>query len=103
MSTEPPPSWDQRQPWDQTQYPPPAPQQWGQPQYGAGPPATGKQPPRKAWFVIGAALIVAGLVAISFGGYSMAKVLQASPGANDTFENNGATTVDLQPGEHRMI
>ncbi|CKI32551.1 hypothetical protein LTT02_25885 [Mycolicibacterium smegmatis] len=103
MSTEPPPTWDQRQPWDQTQYPPPAPQQWGQPQYGAGPPATGKQPPRKAWFVIGAALIVAGLVAISFGGYSMAKVLQASPGANDTFENNGATTVDLQPGEHRMI
>lgn len=105
MSTEPPSSWDQQQPWNQPQYPPsvPPPPAWGQPQYPPGPPATGKQPPRKAWFAIGAALIVAGLVAIAFGGYSIASVLQASPGADATFENNGVTTVDLKPGERRMI
>lgn len=103
MSTEPPPSWDQRQPWAQPQYPPPPPPAWGQPGYPPGPPAVGKPPPRKAWFVVGAALIVAGLIAIGFGGYSIANVLQASPGADDTFENNGVATVDLKPGERRMI
>ncbi|WP_235716580.1 hypothetical protein [Mycolicibacterium goodii] len=104
MSTEPPSSWDQHQPWNQPQHPPAAPPPaWGQPQYPPGPPSTGKQPPRKAWFAIGAALIVAGLIAIGFGGFSIANVLQASPGADDTFENNGVTTVDLQPGEARMI
>jgi hypothetical protein len=53
--------------------------------------------------VVGAALIAAGLIALGFGGFAIANVLQASPGAEDTFDNNDATTVDLKAGERRMI
>lgn len=114
MSTQ-PPGWSDRplpapQPFPGRQYPPGGAAPTG---YGYGPPAPGhvpgyppyppqrKAPPKKRWYGVGAALLLAGVAAVAFGAFGLSAFSDAAP--QSSFGSGEMTTVHFAAGETKVI
>jgi hypothetical protein len=70
--------------------------------YGAPPPAA-KRPPKKLWFVIGAVLLILGLVTVGIGVSTIVNVMGSAPTAEHTFASGGSTKVHIDAGARKLI
>ncbi|MEV0670754.1 hypothetical protein [Mycobacterium sp. NPDC050441] len=62
-----------------------------------------KAPPRKRWYGVGAALLIAGLAVAVLGGVGIGGLADATPDAENTFGNREMTTVHFDAGETKVI
>jgi hypothetical protein len=97
--------------------PRPNPAQFGYPQAPAGshpeqpwspapgfhPPPPGKRPPRKAWYLVGAVLVLLGLVGAAVAVAMIVDVIGKAPGDSDTFSSGDAVVVQMDAGATRVV